>query len=554
MINYFRSLKILTLVGVGAGLEVLAVSLLAYVLTSQDSMNVVFDIKFDLLQIIAFTGLVWVFSGIVNAFVQYKILNFSFTSGVYLAQNLLKILIERGGVSDHEKSSVDILINEIGRVIGGVFIPMFVLFQKFCFLVFTLIITVIIFGMHSLIYISVLIGSYLIIYYLIKQRIQKNGKLVSLHNNERTSVLLDLEEGRNLVRINASEKIIVENFTQPTQSSYQAQVMNQVYAVLPKYILETSVIICLLVVYAGNINSEDFINNVLITGAVAIKVLPSIQSVFSSYTLINGHINSYQFIKTQLEMYNEYENTPAILGNWENLDELVFKEVRVSRGDDFCMLATNINLKVGKVVGIIGESGSGKSTFGYAICGLDANAAIDLAESDTHPTLGKLKKSDATFLRQYWGYVPQNPFLFDDDLSFNLFHSSLPSDESKRFAEKLLIRFDLHNLLSGKHWEKIRVGRSGKPVSGGEKQRLLIASAVIRQRNFLLLDEATSALDDINSEKVTKMIDELREVCGVVMITHDQRQLKICDEVLEFKDGCIVNRYDKEDIRILWGF
>jgi ABC-type transport system involved in cytochrome bd biosynthesis fused ATPase/permease subunit len=553
LLDHKKAYRLVGLILSGALLEIIAVVMLAAILTEQDIDLSIIGILPSFEGTLIACSLIWLFSGLANSLVQYLILRYSFQNGLHLASKLVAISLEKQSDDLSSKSIVDVAVNEIGRVIGGFLIPSFVLFQKLCLLIFTLIFIVIAFGPSSLITVSFVGFVYALISYFVRQKTQRNGKDVSYNNTLRTNILLDIESGSDLLKINQSEKYMINHFAEATQKSYFAQTLNQTYSVLPKYLLETFIVLSLLFFISANGQNTNTSEGLLIIGAVSIKVLPSLQAVFASFTLRSAHQNSWKFVVSEITANQKYLNiTEAEVGGY-HVGKLRYNAVSLSHNNDFSMTADNIDIEIGKIIGVIGSSGSGKSTFGRALCGLENTALIDFVSYKDATNGIRHEKTDGKILRPTWGYVPQSPFLFDNNLIFNLFHTDYVSKALRHKAQRLLNDFGLLSPQLLEEWQVQKVGRSGKRFSGGETQRLTIASAILRGRKFLFLDEATSALDDLHSQKILDILVSLKSHCGIVFVTHDLRQLKICDEVLEFNNGIIIKRYNKHEILKTFG-
>ena len=184
---------------------------------------------------------------------------------------------------------------------------------------------------------------------------------------------------------------------------------------------------------------------------------------------------------------------------------------------------------------------------------MDRDAKIEINSKNFDPIIQNIKQVEPWMLRSLWGYVPQTPFLFDNNLMFNLLYTNTMDKKLYERATVVLKKFGVLGSLPSLDWANIRVGRTGFNLSGGQKQRVVIASSILQNRRFMFFDEATSALDIKTSEKIQKIIREEREFRGIVMVTHNTKQLLMCDEVLEFKKGKIFRRYNKNQILKKWG-
>lgn len=214
----------------------------------------------------------------------------------------------------------------------------------------------------------------------------------------------------------------------------------------------------------------------------------------------------------------------------------VFIEVEnlnLSIGDKKILKNLNFSVSPQKTVALVGPSGSGKSTF---------LNALDLYIT---PSSGKIlindvdtKLIDGRDLRNNISLVSQEPFLFNMSLfeNFKLIKEDL-TEEGAREALKLANADFVFSLPDGLHTQ---VGERGSRFSGGERQRLSIARALIKDSPILLLDEATSALDTQSEIEVQKGLDSLKKGRTCFVVAHRLSTIKDADLILVFKDGEVI--------------
>ena len=187
------------------------------------------------------------------------------------------------------------------------------------------------------------------------------------------------------------------------------------------------------------------------------------------------------------------------------------------------------------MVGIIGATGSGKSTL------------VDILLGLLSPTNGEVKidnvKLDETNTRSWQniiGYVPQTIFLADDTIYKNI-GFGLDDDEIKKdqiiSAAKIAQLHDFINTLENKY--DTVIGERGIRLSGGQRQRIGIARALYNNPEILILDEATSALDNITEKEVINAINKISGDKTIIMIAHRTSTLKNCDKIIKLKNGTV---------------
>ncbi len=202
----------------------------------------------------------------------------------------------------------------------------------------------------------------------------------------------------------------------------------------------------------------------------------------------------------------------------------------------------SFELKPGHSVAIVGPSGSGKSTLINLIPRLyDVTAGKVLFDGTD------VKKLDLSWLRDSIGVVTQDTYLFNGTIRDNLLYAKPDATD-----EELLAACDQANVLEflsrqEKGLDTV-VGNRGLKLSGGEKQRLSIARALLKDPALLIFDEATSALDSISESKIQAAIDPLVESRTSILIAHRLSTILSADEILVLKDGQIVEHGRHEDL------
>ncbi len=213
---------------------------------------------------------------------------------------------------------------------------------------------------------------------------------------------------------------------------------------------------------------------------------------------------------------------------------LVFDKVTLRTADGRAALdEVSFAVPYGAVIAVTGPSGAGKSTL------------ADLAAGLMPPTGGTLSVDGAVLTperlpdwRRQVAIVPQDPFLFHDTVRANLKIAAPDADEAQLWEalEAAAIAGFVRSLPGGLD---SAVGDRGTAMSGGERQRLAIARALLRRPRLLILDEATSALDSGSETLVLRALEHLRGRCTVLAITHREQTRRAADIVLELEDGRI---------------
>ena len=228
------------------------------------------------------------------------------------------------------------------------------------------------------------------------------------------------------------------------------------------------------------------------------------------------------------------------MGTFEG--EIEFENV--SFAYDKKVILKNINLKIPKgiTIGIIGPTGSGKTTLVNLIPRLlevrQGSLTIDGMEIKTIP----LK-----ILRKNIGYVPQETFLFSESFKENIIYGLEGFDETKlRRAVSISALSDEIERFSQRY--ETPVGERGVTLSGGQKQRTALSRAIIREPKILILDDAFSSVDVHTEEKILRQLGKFRQGRTCILISHRVSTIQDADLIIVLKDGQIIEQGTHEEL------
>jgi ATP-binding cassette subfamily C protein len=210
---------------------------------------------------------------------------------------------------------------------------------------------------------------------------------------------------------------------------------------------------------------------------------------------------------------------------------LSFRDVGLRTGDGRMALdGVTFDLPAGAMLAVTGPSGAGKSTLADLAAGLAVPTAGSIAMDGVPLTPALLPA-----WRRQVAVVPQDPFLFHDTVRANLLLAAPAAEEPALWdvLEQAAAADFVRALPNG--LDTI-VGDRGGSVSGGERQRLALARALLRRPRLLILDEATSALDSASEERVLEALDRLRGHVTILAVTHRDRLRRAADHLLALED------------------
>ena len=276
----------------------------------------------------------------------------------------------------------------------------------------------------------------------------------------------------------------------------------------------------------------------LISGAFA--SLAGLTSVYASIK------TSFSMAKPILEACPEIDGDKAVLEKVSGNIEMSHVSFRYSEKMPYVLDDFSLKIKSGEYVAIVGKTGCGKSTLVRLLLGFETpqRGMISYDHKD-------IRSIDLKSLRQKIGVVMQNGDIFTDDIYSNIAISApgLSLPDAWEVAEIAGIADDIREMPMGMN---TFVGEGIGGISGGQKQRLMIARALAPRPKILLLDEATSALDNITQKKVSDALAQLK--CTRIVVAHRLSTIKECDRIIVIDDGKIVEDGNYDELIAANGF
>jgi ATP-binding cassette subfamily B protein len=293
-----------------------------------------------------------------------------------------------------------------------------------------------------------------------------------------------------------------------------------------------------LVIFGGVFTINGYItigDLIMFNSMIWLITLPLSRSGF----LTNDFINCFSSYEKIMELLNQ---TPVILDKnktrrLEKIEgKIEFKNVRFGYEDNKALKDVSFLIKKGTKVGIIGQTGSGKSTI------------INLLSRFYDPDSGAifiddhyLKDIDLDLLRSSIATSQQDVFLFSDTVAKNIAYGS-PNASLKEIENAAKMANAEEFIKKLPEGYNTVVGERGVGLSGGQKQRLALARAILKKPSILILDDTTSALDSETEREIQEYLKEICENKTLIIISQKISSVKDCDMILVLKDGQIIER------------
>ena len=379
----------------------------------------------------------------------------------------------------------------------------------------------------------------------IKEIIEKSAK----EDQIKLTVMNETVAGLEIIKSVRGESRMKKQFenalNQTVYYNEKSQHLSQIVSYFTAFISQLSSI-CI-VVYGVFLASENELTMGAIIAAMMLnsRVVGPISQVASLIIRYDRTLLSLDNINQIMEMEREKDDKVYLSRPYLNGD-IEFKNVTFAYKDQNfdALKEINLTIKQGEKIAIIGKIGSGKSTLAKLIMNIytPTNGSVMIDKTD-------VRQIDVVDLRKAVGYVPQEPFLFLGSIKDNItIGSNFASDEDLLEAGKIT---GLTEFLGKRDAGfDLLVGERGDGLSGGEKQSITLARALISKPNFLILDEPTNAMDLQTEQKFIQNMEtsQISKDKTLIIMTHKMSILKLVDRVIILHDGKIIADGPKDKV------
>tara|TARA_B100000989_G_scaffold298905_1_gene290924 strand:+ start:20329 stop:22074 length:1746 start_codon:yes stop_codon:yes gene_type:complete len=394
-------------------------------------------------------------------------------------------------------------------------------------------------------------GFFLFFYFFIaiafKRKVIKNSDI--LKEDQRLSVKA-VQEGLGAIRdviVDKTHQFYLNIYKISISKVLNATAQSLFIAQAPRFLLESLglVFLSIIIVFTTNNDEVKFLTLLPILATLAVaaqKILPMINSIYQSHTM---NVYNSKMLEEAIIILNlkndqgkiEYKKKEIVFKKNIEIQNLNFR-YKSSQDNQF----TSINLKInlGDRIGLMGGSGTGKSTF------------LDLLMGLLHPTNGEISvdgeniKSNLISWQKNVSHVPQFIYLSDNTLAENIAFGVEKNQIDMKKVKLAAYQAQISEFIESKP-EKYHafVGERGIRLSGGQRQRIGIARALYKNTKLIIFDEATSALDLNNESKIMDTIYNLDKKITIIIATHRSSTLSKCNKIYKFESNGIVKLSEK---------
>jgi len=385
------------------------------------------------------------------------------------------------------------------------------------------------------------------------KRLGKRMAKVATEAQERSGdlskYLIDLFKNHKIIKIFQRENFEYERSEKFVNELKEKSIKIATILIRATPIMEvlTGTMIAILIYYSGKmiISGQLSINNFFSFLAAMMLAYQPVKSLATINIGVGQGLSAAKRILPIIDIQNKINKNE----NEKNLNlingTITFNNVNfnyLSNEDNEVLKNINFEISGGKMIALVGYSGSGKSTLLNLIPRI-----YDSTSGDIFIDGQSIKKVNLDSLRKEISIVDQNTTLFDDTVYNNIKYAKPDTSEEEIYkAAELSMCLDFINNLE-KKFETI-IGENGVKLSGGEKQRLSIARAFLKNSKIILLDEATSSLDSDTEDKIQKALNILTSNKTTVVIAHRLSTILNSDKIYVMDKGAVVDSGKHEEL------
>ena len=401
------------------------------------------------------------------------------------------------------------------------------------------------FYLHIMVGITAFLGilAFFIVTYFMEKKSRENASEIGIAQTHLTKQVLETVQGMQVIKSynlgGKNNKELSNAFEENCNITMKLEKTMTPYIALQRIVLGISIaaIIILSAKYymEGNMILADAIMS-MIAGFIIFEGIKAAGSSMAILRIAENSIDSLKYLEQIPEIKEGQETSPIRHPNIE------FKNVSFAYDEKTILDHISCEMKKNTITAIVGPSGSGKTTFCNLIARFwDVNTGEILIGGKN------IKEYTLPHLMSHIAMVFQSVYLFEDTIENNI-KFGVPNatrEEVIEAAKKAMCHDFIEALPNG--YDTL-IGEGGATLSGGEKQRISIARAMLKDAPIVIFDEATANIDPENEDKLKAAIEELTKNKTIIMIAHRLSTIRNADQILVLNNGKIEQRGNHEEL------
>ena len=434
------------------------------------------------------------------------------------------------------------ILSEINYVLHESIIPIINLISQGAVVIMLLILLIIVDPLLAINVGLVLSISYGGIFLLMKNILSRSGSERLKANEERFTIVTEAFNSIKEIKFGSIEKIYVNRFKKPAESFAKNQSLAKIISQVPRYFIEAvafgGMILLVLVLMIKSGSFEKIIPIIALYAFAGYRLMPALQVVYISATTLRfsyAGLNSLHKELTNLNTNKKEQDKTSVI---KLIKAIKLNNVNFHYPNSKNLILKGINLTIPAYskVGIVGSTGSGKTTMIDLILGLLDSQDGTLSVDDNIIT-----STNKRSWQKIIGYVPQEIYLSNASMAENIAFGIEVKNINQSSLERAAKIANLHDFIINElpQGYKTSIGERGVRLSGGQCQRIGIARALYHNPQVLILDEATSALDNLTEQAVMEAVNNLGSKFTIILIAHRLSTVKNCDKIVVLENGTL---------------
>jgi ABC-type multidrug transport system fused ATPase/permease subunit len=442
-------------------------------------------------------------------------------------------------LSRHSADMGKTILSEVNTVIHQGVMPMMTLIAQGAVAIALLTLLIFIDPKLALIAGLTLTTAYALIFKATRRFLARIGAERVKANQDRFTAVSEAFGASKEVKVGGLEQAYINRFSGPAQTFARHQATVQVISQVPRFALEAiafgGMLLVVLYLMAQSGSFASALPIIALYAFAGYRLMPALQQIYGAVTQLRFAGPALDALHADLmSLQPAYPNPSQDAIAFKRAITLNHVQYRYPNAPQPSLKNLNITIHAKSTVGLVGATGSGKTTTVDLILGLleaqEGTLAVDGQAITEHN-------------RRAWqraiGYVPQQIYLADDTVAANIAFGLDAKDIDQAAVERAAKIANLHDFVANELPQKYQtiVGERGVRLSGGQRQRIGIARALYHNPQVLILDEATSALDNLTEQAVMEAVHNLGHETTIMLIAHRLSTVKACDTIFLLEKG-----------------
>ena len=401
------------------------------------------------------------------------------------------------------------------------------------------------FYLHIMVGITAFLGifAFFMVTYFMEKKSRENASEIGIAQTHLTKQVLETVQGMQVIKSynlgGKNNKELSNAFEENCNITMKLEKTMTPYIALQRIVLGISIAAIIILSAKYYIEGDMLLADAIMSMIAGFIVFEGIKAAGSSMAILRiaeNSIDSLKYLEKIPEIKEGAETSPI------RHPDIEFKDVSFAYDEKTILNHISCEMKKNTITAIVGPSGSGKTTF----CNLIARF-WDVSAGEILMDGKNIKEYTLPHLMSNIAMVFQNVYLFEDTIENNI-KFGVPSatrEEVIEAAKKAMCHDFIEALPNG--YDTL-IGEGGATLSGGEKQRISIARAMLKDAPIVIFDEATASIDPENEDKLKSAIEELTKNKTIIMIAHRLSTIRNANQILVLNNGKIEQRGNHEGL------